>query len=126
MNISQKTVGFMIDELITTRIKIYVKNGNSPKPNPLDQRVLELIEAIDKQTGLRELGEAINGLITADIACFFEQEELFRCDRTGKRVEAGESAMKVQHLNAERNNWMRTIDATLGLGKFTVTDKTYK
>lgn len=126
MDISQKTVGFMIDELITTRIKIYVQNGNCPKPNPLDKRVMDLIEAIDKQSGLRELGEAINGLITADIACFFAQEDLFSADGKGDKTAAGEAAMRTQHLNAERNNWMRTIDATLGLGKYTVTDKTYK
>lgn len=125
MDISQKTVGFLIDELITTRIKIYVQD-DLDKVRELAVRGADLVAAIDKQSELRGLGEAIECLIMADIKCFFEQEELFKFDRADKKVEAGASAIKVQRLNAERNNWMRTIDSVLGLSKFTVTDKTYK
>lgn len=125
MDISQKTVGFLIDELITTRIKISLEK-DLDKLQGLAIRGTDLSTAIDRQLGLRDLGDAIERLIMADIDCFFEQEKLFKCDKDGDKVGAGEAAMNVQHLNAARNNWMRTIDSILGLGEYTVTDKTYK
>lgn len=135
MDITQKTPGVLIDELVTTRIKwwlleekatVKVLSGEETETRvSLDDRAFDLCQAIDELVGLIELGEAIDGLIVTDIKCFFAQEELFECDKSDDKVGAGEAAMKVHRLNASRSNWLRTIDKILGFGEVTLTKKTY-
>lgn len=133
MDITRKTPGVLIDELITTKIKLWLLDK---KDEPLsrkevetrdflDRRIFLLCGGIDKLTNLHNLGKTILKLITNDIECFFAQEELFECDRNNDKIKAGQAALDTQRFNAQRSKYLRRIDEILGFNKITLTKKTY-
>lgn len=125
MDASVKTPGFLIDELITIRVKLNVMDVNEKRQSELETLGGEIVDAINKQLEHNSVGEAIQELINSDIDCFFAQERLFDCRDAGDKEGAGEAAIEVQELNANRNKWIRKIDAILGVGKYSPTEKTY-
>jgi hypothetical protein len=72
---------------------------------------------------LKSVGVLIDELITTDIKCWFEQEEIMK--NAHRPAVQGAAAMKAQQLNARRNQLIRAIDEALGQGDISPTDKTY-
>lgn len=71
----------------------------------------------------KSLGELIDALITTNIKCFGAQEII--CNSKDD-LEVANSARAAQKLNKRRNDLMRAIDARLGDGEISPTEKTYK
>lgn len=128
MNIEVKSPGMLIDELVTAKIKVHFFQAELERERWAEARARcgQLVVAIDKAIGGKEVGHAIDGLVDTVIKCFIAQENLFAHSKANEKVEAGESAMEVHHLNAQRNNWIRVIDGLLGAKDVTQLEKTYE
>jgi hypothetical protein len=128
--ISEKSLGFMIDELVTTCIKQehLSQSGNQPVLAELKQRKQALTAAIEQRIGAlgsqtSPIGELIAELTSTLIQCWNAQEDVM-----GKSdiQQVAKAAKDAQQLNAKRNKLIREIDKHLGETAITVTGKTYE
>jgi hypothetical protein len=124
--IEKKSPATLIDELITAVIKYHFFKDDKDVTDAIRIRRSQLINAIDRELGESEVGATIDDFTTIVFKCFMAQEDLFACSKADLKIKAGEVAIKIHSLNAERNNRIRTIDAKLGFEDITQLQKTYK
>ncbi len=140
-DIAQKSIGLLLDELITTTIKLHhfsVSPSNEQAVAAIKSRRADLISAIERRaepggklldaaqapTAISQggVGNLIADLTDTLIRCWNAQELVMGSDDPAVVAPAAKSA---QELNAKRNRLMQAIDQRLGQGSITVTDKTY-
>lgn len=141
--ISQKTTAMLLDELITTVIKL---NHFSSAPLPdaeavkrLAARKELLIAALDQKLvgactsagpsaqlgGPKRpsgIGQLFSELAQTLLSCWNAQEQVMGSDDPAVVTPAAKDA---QRLNARRNALIRSIDQALGEGTVSATEKTY-
>jgi hypothetical protein len=127
--ISEKSLGFMIDELVTTCIKHehLSQSADPPTLAELKQRKQALTAAIEQRIGTLgsqtgPIGGLIAELTSTLIQCWNAQEDVM--GKTDAQ-QVAKAAKDAQLLNAKRNKLIREIDGHLGEGAITVTSKTY-
>lgn len=133
MDITVKSTGFLIDELITTRFKVEV--------NPI-QETIQRMRLLDAAIRLRLNGR--EDMIYLQVVklqivlrqCWEAQEkimkhaplyhEMYISGRYFHQlVELGQAAINAQTTNAERNKLIREIDILLGESIISPLEKTY-
>jgi hypothetical protein len=133
MDITQKSTGFLIDELITARFKVEV--------NPIPENIqrVRMLDAVIR-LGLNGREDSIYlQVVKLQVVlrqCWVSQEEIMKhatlfdstyvSDRNFQQlVDLGQAAIKAQHTNAQRNQLIREIDTILGESDVSVLGKTY-
>lgn len=122
-DITVKSTGFLIDELITAKFKMAVD------PNPVNiDRVSALVASIAYRlegTGNKILLYVID-LIYVSKLCWDAQQEIYElsADKEIYYIEIALAGIQAQKTNAQRNKLIRQIDEVLG--EATVLGKTYE
>jgi len=133
MDITRKSTGFLIDELITARFKVEV----NPTPEVIQRmRLLDAavrlrldgredsiyFQVVKLQVILRQCWEAQEVIMkNQDISYTpFMNDNYFQLKRIS------EAAIKAQQTNAARNKLIREIDKILGEDTITSLEKTYQ
>ena len=143
-DIATKSIGMLVDELITTTIKVHHFLAqpvvDQEAAARLAERQIELKKAIDLRTVVAasagagterqltpspagNLGALVADLTETLIACWDAQERVMN---SSDPVVVAPSAKAAQQLNAKRNQLLRAIDQALGEGSISVTEKTYR
>lgn len=120
MDITVKSTGFLLDELITARFKVEV----SPTSDNI-QRVRLLDAAVRLRLNGRE-DDIYLPMIKLQVVlrqCWDAQELVMHSKDIPTIASAG---IKSQKTNAERNKLIREIDAILGESNITSLGKTYE
>jgi hypothetical protein len=133
MDITVKSTGFLIDELITTRFKIEL----NPTPDIIQRmRLLDAavrlrlngredsiyLQVIKLQVILRQCWEAQE--VVMKHMHLFDSIYVSSKDLS-KLAELGQAAIQAQKTNAERNKLIREIDSILDESTISVLGKTY-
>lgn len=133
MDITQKSTGFLIDELITARFKVEVH----PTQETI-QRARLLDAAIRTRLNGREddIYLQVVKLQLVSRQCWNAQEIVmgyknmkhspYLKDNTIHLIKIADAAITAQRTNAERNGLIREIDTILQEEAFTGLEKTYK
>ena len=140
-DIARKSIGFMIDELVTTSIKAAHRSGDraaAEESAELERRKAQLAAAIEERLAvapanraampaaaeaqLTSLGKLVSDLTETLINCWDAQEAVMHSLDSAQVAGAARDA---QRLNAKRNNLIRELDHRLGEGDITATRKTY-
>ncbi len=124
LQIELKTTGFLIDEWITSKLKM--EDG----VEGATQRYVALSDAIAIRTGLASvaeqgaLDELVDKLRLVSRECWNAQEKVCLLDSRHPRI--GFHAKRAQSTNAKRTALIRRIDSILGEEEITTLEKTYK
>ena len=131
-DITQKSTGFLIDELITTRFRV----ESNPTPDNI-QRMRLLDAAVRLRLNGREddIFLQVTKLQLVSRECWNAQEIVMKeqdityspymNDNYFQLKRLAESAIKAQKTNALRNKLIREIDTVLGESDTSVLGKTY-
>ncbi len=109
-SVETKSVGTLFDELITTRLKLYLAGGE-------DEAVCNINEA-HAATLLMELAGV-------SMMIFFALEKANKLGLAGDDVGVGKAYGKAQRLNSRRSALIAAIDERLGEGDISQTEKTF-
>jgi len=134
MDITVKSTGFLLDELITTRFKVEIN------PSPDNIQRMRLLDAAIRlrlngreddiflpvaklQVVLRQCWKAQE--IVMNNRFLFDKVYVSSNDLTSL-TKLGQAAVDAQTTNAERNKLIKEIDTILGEANISVLEKTYK
>ncbi len=132
MNITEKSTGFLMDELITCRFKVEV----SPTPDNIQRmRLLDAALRIRLNGREDEIYLPVTKLQVVSRECWNAQEIImdyknikfssYATDDYLRLTKIANAAIKAQHTNAQRNQLIREIDTILGESDVSVLGKTY-
>lgn len=131
-DITIKSTGFLIDELITTRFKVEL----NPTPNIIQRmRLLDAavrlrlngredaiyLQVVKLQVVLRQCWEAQETIMQYK---HFKFSDNLSID-ANKLITIAQAALKAQQTNAERNKLVREIDTILNEIEISALEKTY-
>jgi hypothetical protein len=133
MDITVKSTGFLIDELITARFKVEI---NPNQDNIQRMRLLDAATRIRLNGREDDIFLPVTKLQVVLRQCWNAQETIMKYAPivgetfiTGKHYtelfELGKAAIQAQKTNAERNKLIREIDTILGEDNVSVLGKTY-
>ena len=120
MDITSKSTGFLIDELITAGFKVEVSptTANIQRMRLLDASVRLRLNGREDDIFLQ-----VTKLKIVSRQCWQAQEGVMK----GRDVTAiANAAVQAQHTNAQRNKLIREIDTILGESDVSVLEKTYQ
>lgn len=134
MSIEIKSTGTLIDEAITTSLKVmYIKDNveNTKRYSLLVQVIVRRLENINP--GIRESLDKLWQELSKTLEnCWDAQEEVMKYNNIEQEEYDPDSytncalaAIKAQKLNAQRNRLIRQIDALLGEQEFSQLEKSY-
>lgn len=135
MNIELKSTGFLIDENITTDLKLIFFGETveiRKRKDALDEVISKRI--FESSVDTKKLFRLINKLRVVLEDCWDAQDEIMNINRMCKAdlkwyaqdyENIAKAAIKAQELNAERNKLIRQIDALLGESEFSQLEKSY-
>ena len=121
MNVELKTTGELIDELITTQLKLSFFGYNEE----IISRELALISAINKRLTdkqILELAELVGELEEVSKQCWDAQEII---TKSHIRDDIADAAIKAQQQNVIRTKLIRKIDNFVNESGFTRLEKSY-
>jgi hypothetical protein len=132
MNITEKSTGFLMDELITCRFKVEA----SPTPDNIQRmRLLDAAIRIRLNGREDEIFLPVTKLQLISRECWMAQEvimsykgmsfEIYRHNDQRDLKKIVQAALQAQHTNAQRNQLIREIDTILGEADVSVLGKTY-
>lgn len=136
MNIELKSTGFLIDEMITTELKMehFGKTDTLlERGNALLLAIVQRIESqcIDYET-TKALYELIEQLSDNNKKCWDAQDDIMKYAKWLEEAydpdhlaSCAWAAVDAQKLNAKRNKLIRDIDTLLGEEQFTQLEKSY-
>lgn len=119
-DISQKSFGFLVDELITAWMKVGAGQKDAIARRDALQDYLETNykEAMDS----RSIDKVISELKKVSWQCFQAQDSIMSLKDPKSIANAAVSAQK---MNSERNRLIRVLDDAVGESDITVLGKTY-
>lgn len=134
MSIEIKSTGTLIDEAITTSLKVmYIKDNveNTKRYSLLVQVIVRRLENINP--GIRESLDKLWQELSKTLEnCWDAQEEVMKYNNIEQDeydldnyTNCALAAIKAQKLNAQRNRLIRQIDELLGEQEFTQLGKSY-
>lgn len=127
--IQEKSTAFLLDEFVTTTLRIYHAEPASVALAEYQKRAQALWSAlVDRLTDEETLGDSHPVMLTLDLVdtlvkCWFAQEIIM--DESLSEKQRLEGAIDAQHQNARRSNLIRRLDLVLGELDRTVPNKTY-
>lgn len=135
MNIELKSTGFLIDETITTDLKLIffgetaeIRKRKDALDKVINKRVFE------SNVDTKKLFRLTNKLRVILEDCWDAQDEVMNINRMCKAdgkwyaqdyESIAKAAIRAQELNAHRNKIIREIDTLLGESEFTQLEKSY-
>lgn len=106
--IDRKSIGTLMDELITTRLKLFLDGKDVDLPD-------HLIDEFD----------FIDNLVKVNMQIFFALEDANRLAEEEDHIGVGQAYGKAQRLNSRRSALITAIDERLGEGHITAGEKTF-
>lgn len=122
MNVELKTTGELIDELITTQLKLSFFGYTEEIVN----REFALVTAINKrltEEQIIEITSVVEDLQRVSKECWDAQDKIMNRFETHDSIAV--AAVKAQQLNVERTGLIRKIDKLVNDGGFTRLEKSY-
>lgn len=127
MSIELKSTGFLIDELLTTEIKLkhFGSAAVQERYDMLDIAIKSRLSRHNDKDKFHTLSVLILKLKQVNQNCWDAQERVMKNDLKYPKPIAI-AAKQAQTLNAQRNSLMREIDDLLGESRFSQLEKSYQ
>jgi hypothetical protein len=111
--VDMKSIGTLIDELVTIRLKMFVNGMDFDTPDPgLKLHQVERFRMVDR-------------LVRVNMKIFFLLEEANKQAEEGDLLGVGESYGAAQRLNSRRTALIAAIDNRFGEADIAQTEKTF-
>lgn len=121
MDVSTKSTGQLIDELVTNAFKTHHAVSSGSAPAEFERRYNDLRGALETRLG-QDVAGLLHDLAIVSMATWQAQEVVMHESDDKHAASAGRQA---QRLNGKRTRIIREIDRLLGETSISITTKTY-